>query len=808
MNLQSIVVRDNSGEKQYPRDRLPLKIGTGIDCDIRLPGPGNAPVALLDDLDGEPFIQPVDRAGTMSVNGVPLAASKRLAVGDAIEFYGTRVVVSAQDSALLLQVQLEQSAYITKPPDAAAGDGIAANEAIAPMAFKRAAEARAAEATEKAHHWKALVGAGLAVLAIASWMLFSARSLQFDVQPVGADEFSISGGWFKLPLGDRTLMREGNYTVHVKKAGYYDVSQTLVVDETPSRTVLISMRKLPGSLTISTDPVVDAVVTVDEAKVGQAPYGPIEVEPGTHSISVSAPRYLPFADRLNVEGLGRQVDYHIQLVPQWANIDITSEPSGATVYQGQSSVGKTPLRLELLEGSHPISVVADGFKAWDGSIETMPNEHQLLPLIKLEPANAQLQVNSVPRGANVTVNGRYRGQSPINLALSPDIDYQIGLSKAGYGSTVRQVRLRAAASQAITVDLSARVGKVSIVTTPKNATVYIDGSARGSGSIDLNLSSAPHTLEVKRTGYQTFSRSVTPRPGYPQTIQVRLLSDAEVAARSSSASIISAGGQTLRRVEPGGFVMGSSRSGQGRRANEVLVPVTLTKAFYIGANEVSNRDFLKFRKNHISGQNVHAALAGDLNPVVNVSWVEAVEYCNWLSTQEGLTLAYEKKFEKWQPVTPTPNGYRLPTEAEWSWAIRYQGRTQPQNFPWGKNLPPRRDSGNYADKSAIALVPSILPNFNDGYASSAPVGTFPANVLGIHDGGGNVAEWVQDNYSVPNPGQQEPTVDPMGPNRGSNKVIRGSSWRHAGVTELRLSYRDFGTGGRVDLGFRVAKNAN
>lgn len=779
-----------------------------MDCEIRLPGPGHAAVALLDDLDGEPFVQPVGRGGALKIDGEVLSTSKRLAAGNELEFYGTRVVISEQDGAMLLQLRLESSAYITKPPELpASGDG-AADETIAPAAFRRAAEVGAAEQKAGGHRWQTVVGAGLALLVVISWLLFTSRSIQFEIEPGEPDHFWISGGWFKLPLGDRILMREGSYNVHVIKDGYYEVSQALEVDATPSRSVLISLRKLPGKLTVITDPIVDAVVTVDDSKVGSAPFGPLELEPGTHSISVKAERFLPFADRLVVPGLGLHQEYQVQLVPKWAEVDITSEPSGALVFNGREKVGITPLRLQLMEGSHTLSVVADGFKAWDGTIETRPNEYQDLPLIRLEPANAQLHVNSIPRGANVTVNGRYRGQSPIKLDLSPDIDYEIGLSKAGYGSTVRRVRLNSAASESITVDLSARVGKVTVNALPGESSVYVDGTLRGTGSMTLNLSSAPHRLEVKRDGYQTFSRSITPRPGYPQTIQVRLLSDAEILARGTANTITTAGGRSLRRVEPGGFTMGTSRREQGRRANEVLVPVTITRPFYIGTTEVTNRDFLKFRKNHISGENVHPSLAGDLNPVVNVSWEDAVAYCNWLSTQEGLPLGYAKKFEQWQPIKPTPDGYRLPTEAEWVWAMRYQGRSQASIFPWGGRLPPRKDSGNYADRSAIELVPSILASFNDGFASSAPVGSFPANALGIHDGGGNVAEWVQDYYSVPNPGQTETTADPTGAVRGNNRVIRGSSWRHAGIVELRFGYRDFGSGGRIDVGFRIAKNAD
>jgi len=59
------------------------------------------------------------------------------------------------------------------------------------------------------------------------------------------------------------------------------------------------------------------------------------------------------------------------------------------------------------------------------------NVDQTLPMIRLLPADARLLVNTIPRGANVRVNGRYRGQSPLTLSLAPDVDYQIGMSNAG-----------------------------------------------------------------------------------------------------------------------------------------------------------------------------------------------------------------------------------------------------------------------------------------------------------------------------------------------------------------------------------------
>jgi formylglycine-generating enzyme required for sulfatase activity len=428
-----------------------------------------------------------------------------------------------------------------------------------------------------------------------------------------------------------------------------------------------------------------------------------------------------------------------------------------------------------------------------------------LPLIQLEPANAKLLVNSIPRAANVTVDGRYRGQSPISLSLSPGVDYVIGLSKAGYGAATRRVRLDAAASDSITVDLSAKTGSLTVNVQPSDATVYVDGRARGTGSTTLQLSSAPHRIEVRRTGYQTWTRSVTPRPGYPQTVVARLRSLEAIEQEKVQQTVSTVDDQVMRRVEPGTFTMGSSRAEQGRRANEVLVPVTLTRPFLIGVREVTNGEFAKFRPAHDSGSDVHPSMAGGENPVANVTWADAVEYCNWLSTREGLKPAYEEKFGEWTIIRPLTNGYRLPTEAEWAWAVRFGGSQGAQKFSWGSEMPPKRNSGNFADRAAADLAPSILPRYDDGFASTAPVGKFTPNALGLYDGAGNVAEWVNDIYSVPTPGLTKPVVDPMGPETGKAHVVRGSSWRHAGILELRLSFRESETVARPDLGFRLAR---
>ncbi len=805
MSFDHLIIRSVEGERRIEGRDLPLRVGTSSECELRLPGPGGEPVALLDLLDGTPFVQPVGRTSSLAINNEPLNTSRRLQDGDELQFYGSRIRLLVEEGRLLLDVLLEDSAYVTRPPELADEEDIPDDEAIAPTAFTRAVETAARLEESKTSPLKIIVGGGLAILLLASYLLFSAKSVEFEIMPAGADSFSIDGGWFRLPIGNRTLLRKGNYTVNVEKQGYYDIHQNFVVGDDQSMTVTLRMRKKPGRLFVQVDPAVDAVVTIDNGQVGKAPFGPVELEPGLHTVNVETERFLPFTGAIEMQGLDLLENFNVQLVPRWANVRVESEPAGAKIFAGDEVVGVTPATIELLEGPHEVAISKDGFSPWDGTVVAVPNIEQQLPLVVLQPADARLIVNTIPRGANVTVNGRYRGQSPITLSLTPDVDYDIGLSKAGYGVTKRSLRLQSNASESITVDLSARLGTVTVEVQPQDATVYVDGRARGQGKTTVRLSSTPHTVEVRRQGHQSWSRMVTPRPGYPQTLSARLRSLEAIAESRVAKTLESPAGQTLRRVEPATFSMGASRAEIGRRANEVIVPVTITRAFLISVNEVTNKEFAEFRANHDSGASVHPSLAADSNPVASVSWDDAVQYCNWLSQREGRTPAYKNEFGEWVPAYPLTDGYRLPTEAEWVLAMRYAGQKQPMKFAWGAKWPPPEKSGNFADRSSRELVPSILPSYDDSYASTAPVGRFTPNALGIYDSGGNVAEWVNDFYTVPTPGMTTPVVDPTGPDRGTSHVVRGSGWRHAGVTELRLSYRDFSSEARPDVGFRIAR---
>ena len=166
----------------------------------------------------------------------------------------------------------------------------------------------------------------------------------------------------------------------------------------------------------------------------------------------------------------------------------------------------------------------------------------------------------------------------------------------------------------------------------------------------------------------------------------------------------------------------------------------------------------------------------DTHPVVNVSWNDANAFCAWLTKKE---LA-EGKIKAGQK-------YRLPTDAEWSVAVgldkemgntpREKSRGIKDVYPWGKEWPPPVEAGNH---NRILKV--------DKFEYTAPVGSFAANKLGLHDMGGNVWEWCEDKYS--------PT--------SAGRVLRGASWGNYGPDYLLSSYRVIGSpdGRGGGIGFR------
>ena len=223
-------------------------------------------------------------------------------------------------------------------------------------------------------------------------------------------------------------------------------------------------------------------------------------------------------------------------------------------------------------------------------------------------------------------------------------------------------------------------------------------------------------------------------------------------------------------VEAGTFQMGST---EGENWEKPAHPITISRSVWMSETEVTFDQYERFKPAADSTFFGARRSVKGTRPVFNVSWYEAVSYCNWLSDQEGLNPAYTGSIDTGFRCDFTADGYRLPTEAEWEFAARGGTKAQETKFSGSNSIDEVAwYDGNRVNRKGVF-------GFRTEYLGPMPVAQMQPNELGLYDMSGNVGEWCWD-HLVETYYDDSPSVDPAGPtnlnSRFRDRVVRGGCW--------------------------------
>jgi eukaryotic-like serine/threonine-protein kinase len=503
-----------------------------------------------------------------------------------------------------------------------------------------------------------------------------------------------------------------------------------------------NQRPAHGGAYFETEPP-GAMIVVGDRMV-RSPADFTGLETGRHSARVMLPQYEPKVMEFEIKANTTIRPPKVHLTHALGSVEIHSNPPGATfeLRHGAEVVGKGECPKTLTgvpTGEYDLEVSLGERKEMD-TLEIRRGE---VTAKDVEFASGAAAVDSVPAGAEIWLDGKRAGVAPMELSMSEGKHKVEG----HFGSWPPLIQeMKAVRSQKLEVKFEFIGGSAKIASAPGGAMVMADGKEVGRTPLlmeDLDPGEVRYTLRLP--GFKDMEVKGLIQPGEQTFMEARFVNR-----------------MGPMRGEPWENTLGMKFEPVG----ELLV----------GAWPVRVQDYEAFCQGTSRARSIPDFSQGLTHPVVKVSWQDATDFCEWLTSKERGAGRIEGG-----------QRYRLPTDLEWSRAagLADEGRATPEErdgkareFPWGKQWPPPAGAGNFADSAVKKTGMSTIAGYHDGFPQTSPVGSFPPNRFGLFDMSGNVWQWCADAYKGGATG-----IHDWG-------VLRGGSWGTASPAELRSSYRN------------------
>ncbi|MDP8211053.1 MAG: SUMF1/EgtB/PvdO family nonheme iron enzyme, partial [Candidatus Stygibacter australis] len=553
----------------------------------------------------------------------------------------------------------------------------------------------------------------------------------------------------------------GTYAIRIEKENYETINEQITISE-PETAKHYKMTDIRATLTVKTHKNATVKFNGDDYKGG---IDNLLMLPQTISFKIEQ----EFCETIEeTYTLTKGEEKVFELFPEdiSASLTIKTNPEATVIFNGERYKGGIDKLVVL-----PQTISFKIEQKWCDTIEeTYTLQKGENKIFKLNPEDISATL-TIKTHANATV--KFKGESYTggisNKKIAPQVlEIEVTMPKAE--TLNRVITLKPKTEETIEMYPEVQTGVIQVMCIPTDAKIELTGDAG-----EHYTSTGRKTFTDVPVGKYVLIVSADSCKTHKEKL---LLNADETIAKQISLEKGSDVPEWMVFVEGGTFQMGSS---SGDDDEKPVHSVTVSD-FYIGKYEVTQGEY-----EAVMGKNPsNFKDSGKDAPVEQVSWYDAVEYCNKLSDQEGLDRCYSGSGENIK-CDFDANGYRLPTEAEWEYAALGGNKSKGYKYSGSNGL---KQVAWYKDNSG---------------SKTHSAGGKQANELGVYDMSGNVWEWCWDWKGDYSSGLQN---NPRGSSSGSSRVFRGGCWSSY-ASYCRTAYRYIISPGYSFsyLGFRVVRSS-
>ena len=628
----------------------------------------------------------------------------------------------------------------------------------------------------------------VALLVLSIFFLTPDKVLTLRVNPqeVSRDVMvnTIEGTTFQF--GDSLWLYTSQAVIDVTHPGYRG-NQSVISASAGPTIITVDLEPLPGILDIEVIGDLDFQVLLNNKPISQL-IG-IELAKGTYSVDLLYQSEILESQSVDIKGLGARELLQFKLTQYQSSVTLAVEPKSATIKIDNLEVGQGYLQQNIQIGTHTVDIELPAYQSAKITFTADVGEQVDLGTINLRPSPVRVSITTNPKAASILVDDKFVAESNTQFDLLPNKQYTIEAIKPGFGE--QQVTVKPEIGKPISKHfnfLQSRV-KANITIKPKGS-IFVNGVDRGPAPQIVELEHQD-VIEAKQSGLETESISINLAHGLEQNIRFDLFSPGVAAFRKAPQRMIVQGGLVLEKFPEMTFSKLISQN------PDQFSEIKITRPFYLSTTETTAKAYHLFKKTNQQEEDF---------PITQISWIDAVRFCNWLSQESKLNPVYElASGGVLANVNSDSLGFRLPTEIEWEAGASYDWRNDRVNepFEWGNRASVPFAFANISGRERSQTTRQYLDSHNDNHIYIAPAGHYPPNANGLHDMTGNLSEWVHDYFDY-----RRIANLPAGyfdQRLGLARTIKGGNYTVDDIDQLRVHYRNFEEADHHTVGFRIAK---